>query len=422
MNFRLEDGMKTVEEINTKIRNGTAIVMTAAEFKQHIRKGNMMTPADVDVVTTGTFGVMSGTYAVLSIPVAEKKAFTTADRVWLNGVPAVPGPCPNENLGLVDLIVYGTAHASARYGGGHLFRDLVQGHAVDVVVTAKRKKVTRTVTLGDIGFARLITTRSTFKNYVAFVNPRSHVVKSTIFSVTGMPGPFRVASISGCGEINPLENDPSLRTIGPGTHLLVNGGDGYVMGTGTRSSAERPNISFFADLKGMDPDMMGGFVTSAGPECLVSCAVPIPVLDEHSLHALSVLHEQIPLLVADVVDRTLLASTTYGEVWNDTDPVIRFDPSLCVSCDQCHSAARCPTGAISSHGPIDYHRCVHCGTCTVTCPAHAYHGRLGSLTVNTSQVPVTLRQSSLMHAKRLCERLKHRIMKGEFLLHCPSKD
>ena len=412
--------MKTQAEINAKIRNGTALVMTATEFKQHVRNGDTITCDEVDVVTTGTFGVMSGTYAVLSIPVAEKKAFRTADRVWLNGVPAIPGPCPNENLGLVDLIVYGTAHANARYGGGHLFRDLVQGNPVDVVVKAKRKTFTRTITLGDIGFARLATTRSAFKNYTALINPRPRPVNATIFSVTGMPGPLRAASISGCGEINPLENDPGMRTIGPGMHILVNGGEGYVMGTGTRSSVERPNLSFFADLKGMDPDMMGGFVTSAGPECLVSCAVPIPVLDEYSLQALWVLHEQIPLVVADVADRTPLASTTYGEVWNGTDPVIRFDPSLCTSCEECSAAARCPTGALSPRGPIDYHHCVHCGTCTVTCPAHAYHGRLGSLTVNTSQVPITLRQSSLTHARRLCERLKHKIVKGEFFLNEPT--
>ncbi len=66
---------KTVSEINEKIRSGTAVVMTAAEFKQYIRNDEKVTSRDVDVVTTGTFGVMSGTYAVLSIPVAEKKRF-----------------------------------------------------------------------------------------------------------------------------------------------------------------------------------------------------------------------------------------------------------------------------------------------------------------------------------------------------------
>lgn len=411
---------KTVSEINEKIRSGTAVVMTAAEFKQYIRNDEKVTSRDVDVVTTGTFGVMSGTYAVLSIPVAEKKAFLKADQVYINGVPAIPGPCPNENLGVVDLIVYGTSHANASYGGGHLLRDLVQGNPVEVVVNAERKTFSRTVTLEDMGFARLVTTRSAFKNYTAMINPRSSPVKSTIFSVTAMQGPFTEASVSGCGEINPLENDPGMRTIGPGTRILVNGSEGYVMGTGTRSSAGRPNLSFFADLKGMDPDMMGGFVTSAGPECLVSCAVPIPVLDDDSLRALSVLHEQIPLPVADVADRTPLAFTTYGEVWNGTDQLMRFDPSLCTACEPCTAAARCPTGAITT-GPINYHRCACCGTCTFSCPAHAYYGQLGSLTVDTFHVPIILRQSSITHAKRLCERLKHRIMNGKFFLNGPDK-
>jgi uncharacterized protein (DUF39 family) len=64
--------MKTQGEINAKIRDGTALVMTAADFKRHIREGDTITPEEVDVVTTGTFGVMSGTYTVLSILVAEK--------------------------------------------------------------------------------------------------------------------------------------------------------------------------------------------------------------------------------------------------------------------------------------------------------------------------------------------------------------
>jgi uncharacterized protein (DUF39 family) len=46
--------MKTQGEINAKIRNCTALVMTAAEFKQHIRNGDTITPDEVDVVTTGT--------------------------------------------------------------------------------------------------------------------------------------------------------------------------------------------------------------------------------------------------------------------------------------------------------------------------------------------------------------------------------
>ena len=126
--------MKTVEEINKKIAHGSAVVYTAAELKKLIADGETITAADVDVVTTGTFGVMSGTMAVLHIPVAPPGTFRQAETVRLNGVPAIPGPCPNEGLGSVDVMVYGTSHASHTYGGGHLFRDLVEGNEVCVEV------------------------------------------------------------------------------------------------------------------------------------------------------------------------------------------------------------------------------------------------------------------------------------------------
>ncbi|MEI8330236.1 MAG: homocysteine biosynthesis protein, partial [Methanomicrobiales archaeon] len=157
--------MKTIDGINKKIADGNAVVCTAEELKQRIAEDETITTADVDVVTTGTFGVMSGTLAVLHIQVTTPGTFRQAEIVWLNGVPAVPGPCPNEGLGSVDLVVYGTAHASATYGGGHLFRDIVAGKEITVEVESSHMRFSRTVTLAEMGHARLITTRSAFKNY-----------------------------------------------------------------------------------------------------------------------------------------------------------------------------------------------------------------------------------------------------------------
>ncbi|MDO9324367.1 MAG: homocysteine biosynthesis protein, partial [Methanoregula sp.] len=226
--------MKTIDEINRKIAGGTAVVCTAAELKQRIAEDETITAADVDVVTTGTFGVMSGTLAVLHLPVTAPGTFQHAEKVWLNGVPAIPGPCPNEGLGSVDLVVYGTARASATYGGGHLFRDIVAGKEITVDVESSQKRFSRTVTLADMGHARLITTRSAFRNYLAVLNTKPDTVQ-TIFSAKGLTGPCTEVSVSGCGDINPLQNDPGFRVIGPGTRILLNGGTGYVMGTGTRS-------------------------------------------------------------------------------------------------------------------------------------------------------------------------------------------
>jgi putative methanogenesis marker 16 metalloprotein len=306
--------------------------------------GQTIIANDVDVVTTGTFGVMSGTMAVMMVPVAEKCSFEKADSIWLNGVPAQPGPCPNERLGVVDLIINGTSHADDRYGGGHLFRDLVKGKEIDVFVEAHGRTYENRVTLEDIDFARIITTRLAFKNYHALINPTATTI-STIFSVTGLTGPFTETSVSGCGEINPLQNDPSHRIIGIGTRVLLNGAPGYIMGKGTRSSPDKPNVSAFADMRRIDPDMMGGMKTSHGPECLTSLAVPIPVLDEEIILGLKILDRDVPLPVSDINGRAAHTKVNYGHIWEGTDKVIRVDKDRCLNHPDCPAMRTCPTGS-----------------------------------------------------------------------------
>jgi putative methanogenesis marker 16 metalloprotein len=407
--------MKTIEGINKKIAAGTAVVCTAAELKQRIAEGETLAAADIDVVTTGTFGVMSGTLAVLHIPVTAPGTFRHAEKVRLNGVPAHPGPCPNEGLGSVDLVVYGTARASASYGGGHLFRDIVAGKDIAVDVESSGKQYSRTVTLADMGQARLITTRSAFRNYLAVINTKPGTVQ-TIFSVKGLTGPYTEASVSGCGDINPLQNDPGFRVIGPGVRVLLNGGTGYVMGTGTRSSREKPNIAAYGDMHAMIPEMMGGFVTSTGPECNTSVAIPIPVLDDTVLDGLRITNKGIPLPVADVSDRVPFTTASYADVWDGTDTAIVFSRDACVRCNPCTAAQACPTGAITPQEGIDPLACVNCGTCVRECPANAFFANLGSLPVGTGKVPITLRQSDRARALLLCEHLKTLILDRKFSL------
>jgi putative methanogenesis marker 16 metalloprotein len=407
--------MKTIDGINRKIAGGNAVVCTAAELKQRIAEDETVTAADIDVVTTGTFGVMSGTLAVLHLPVTAPGTFRHAEKVWLNGVPAIPGPCPNEGLGSVDLVVYGTARASAKYGGGHLFRDIVAGNDVTVEVESSHERFSSTVTLADMGHARLITTRSAFKNYLAVINTKPDTVQ-TIFSVKGLTGPYTEASVSGCGDINPLQNDPGLNVIGAGTRILLNGGIGYIMGQGTRSNREKPNIAAYGDMHAMIPEMMGGFVTSSGPECNTSVAIPIPVLDDTILAGLRITNDRIPLPVADVRDRVPFATASYADVWDATDSVISYSPGACIQCNTCQAAQSCPTGAITPQKGIDPQLCVNCGTCVCECPGGAFSGNLGTLPVGTTTVPITLRQSDRARALRLCTHLKDLMLDRKFSL------
>lgn len=407
--------MKTIDGINKKIADGTAVVCTAAELKKSFADGEKITSASVDVVTTGTFGIMSGTIAVLHIPVMAPGTFRNAEKVRLNGVPAVPGPCPNEGLGSVDLVVYGTAHRDRLYGGGHLFRDIVEGNEIAIEVESDGRKYSRKVTLAEMGHARIITTRSAFKNYLAVVNAQPDLIR-TIFSVKGLTGLFGEASVSGCGDINPLQNDPEMSVIGVGTKILLNGSTGFIMGQGTRCSPEKPNIAAFADMKTMIPEMMGGIRTSQGPECNTSVAIPIPVLNDQILKSLLITNRQIPLPVADVRDRVPFAAASYAEVWEGTDPIISSSPASCIRCEPCGSAALCPADAISMERSIDTGRCVNCGTCVKVCPGGVFLGNLGALSVNNRDIPITLRQSDRARALRLCEHLKTLILDREFTL------
>ncbi len=416
--------VRSYSEILERIERGEAIVMTSQEVCELVEKGEKARLEDVDVVTAATRAVMSGTYAVFSFSVASPGTFLRAKKVWINGIAAQVGPCPNENLGVLDLIVFGTAHSRHRsgYGGGHLFRDLVERKPVQVEVeTDDGRTLQAQVGLDEMPFARLFGSRHAFKNYSAFVNPGKEPV-STIFHAREFEPSCRGATFSGCGQINPVKNDPLLETIGIGTRILLNGSEGFVIGTGTRSCPERPNLAGFADMHSMKPEYLGGFETSAGPECICSWAVPIPVTSETILEEIARLDRQISLPVMDVNTRTTVGRGDYGDVWEGVDLEVEFDPEKCRGCAHCLVEKACPLNAVHFDGRAasrDDDLCFHCGLCTTECPFEAFRCFLGSLRLKTDDgaivvIPVVLRQSDKLRALKLAEDLKKKILDGSF--------
>ena len=410
---------KSIAEINERIARGDAVVMTAQEVCDAVLGGEDLTLRDVDVVTTATRAIMSGTYAVLSFPIGEPCSFTRAERAWINGVPASIGPCPNERLGIIDMMVFGTSHSKEKpdYGGGHLFRDLVDGSDVQVEVeTEDGKSFEKSIRLVDIPYARIFSTRNAFKNYVAFVNP-GNAPLPTIFSALDFPPNLTCATVSGCGQLNPIKNDPNLETIGIGTRVLINGAQGFVIGTGSRSMASRPNLLGLADMHLMNPEYMGGFVTSAGPECIGSWAVPIPVLSESILENIKKLDRDIPLPIMDVNVRQTICNTSYEDVWGDTDLETKFDPSKCINCISCTVEPVCPMRAITFEGDLVKRieeRCFNCGLCITQCVGGAFGGNLGAINFEGRRIPVVLRQSDRARAIRLADDLKQQILDESF--------
>jgi len=431
---------RTVPEIQEKINSGNAVVLTAAEICEKVRAGEEVRFEDVDVVTTATRGIMSGTYAVLSFRVSEPDSFVRASEVLLNGVPAVVGPCPNERLGILDLVVLGTAHSETdpRYGGGHLLRDLVEGKNISVdVKTSSGETFTTETSLAEMPFARLYATRHAFRNYKAFANPGSEPLLSIFHALPFMEGCGEM-TFCGCGEMNPLENDPDLETIGIGTRVLINGAEGFVSGSGTRSTADNPNLAGFADLHGMVPEYMGGFVTSGGPEIINTWAVPVPVLNPDMLKNILKVDREIPLQLVDVAGRLPLCEISYGDVWDGTDFTVRYNPEKCLNCRNCLVLAACPMGAVSKgeEGAVhDTTLCFNCGLCVSRCRGEAFTAKLGKVrcapggkekekgnkkeSEKEIEIPITLRQSDRARAVKAAEELKEEVLSGKFRITEP---
>ena len=402
--------------------SGDAVVLTAAELKTKLRTNEEITIDDVDVVTCGTSGVMSGTTALFHIPVTKPGEFNKAKKVYLNGISAYPGPCPNELLGSVDVMLYGTNHSNTidDYGGGFLIKDLIEGKEVEVkVIDIEGNEFTKTVTLDDMPTARLIGTRMAFKNYNSFTNPSSKAQKS-IFNASPMEGPYNSYSFSGCGDINPLANDPNQDVIKPGLKVLLNGAEGIIVDNGTRSSQEKPNLLLTANIKEMNSHYVGGYKTGMGPEVFNSVAIPIPVLNEDILDNLKVLNKDIPLSICDVHGRHLPIATIDYSVWDNTNYRPTIDHEKCFECIPCLPEIYCPVNAFKKDKTVNTDLCYGCGYCATVCPRGVPSINTGKISFESEDkhrnIDVTCRQSDKKRAIEIATDLKNAILDGSFKL------
>lgn len=427
----------TIREINERLKKGEAVVMTSSDFKEEVRRGHRFTVSEVDVVTCATRSVMSGTAAMFVVPVAGPGVFARAEKIWLNGVPGMPGPAPNERLGVVDVLIHGTAPSKydpMGYGGGHLFRDMLEGKEIHAEVESVDGRFFEShFTLRDLDFARFYTFRNSFRNYSAFANikdmdsyrgnPRS------IFAPRFIPRGMGI-TFSGNGGLNPLENDREFRTMRVGSKVLLNKAPGVLVGSGTRSKPEKANLSIVADMFEMDPEFIGGFKTSYGPEITNSVAIPIPLLDQEMIDGIAdALDENIPLPVADIGDRVPLEFKRYSDAWSPMGQPsgleVEFDPDRCICCSfNCPAEYYCPMDAISwRKKEIDQLKCFACGACTLNCLGGAfkekgrdYRGNLGIIQAQGLDLPIIFRQSDRRRSLLLAAHLKELMDKGEFLL------
>ena len=415
---------RKLSEIRNKISSGTANVITVQEFITRINDGEHIKFEDVDVITTATKGLMSGIMGIFSFRLSPPKTLRKFTEISINGISAFPGPCPNEYLGIADLIVYGTSqsHTRENYCGGSLFRELVEGKPVEILAkSSEGEKVKKELTLEDMQYAKLMGTRQAIKNYNAMLNCESYQV-DTIFSCLPFEPNKSELTFSGCGALNPFQSDPEFQSYGVGSPLLVNGAIGYLMGPGTRNYIEKPNMMTIAPMAQMSPEYMGAFKTSYGLEPICSIAVPIPILNDRVFNTVVKSDKDVILKILSLVGREKVGEITYGDVW-ENNFVMKFNPKACKKGYECKAIDKCPTDAfIIRDGlivAIDRSRCFNCGNCVRLCP-EAFKLDLKSIQFEGNEIPVVLRQSDRAGAIMLAEQLKQMILNEEFQLEKPT--
>ncbi len=326
---------KTYAEINARIKAGEAVVVTAEEMIDIVKKDGPVAAAEkVDVVTTGTFSIMCSSGAFFNF--GQTTPTIKAKNVWINKVPAYAG------IAAIDIYLGATEPTEDdplnqvypgefRYGGGHVIEDLLKGKTVSLEAKAyptdcyANSKCKKEITLAEMNQALLCNPRNGYQNYNCAVN----FSDKTVYTYMGMLKPnCRNATYCSAGQLSPLLNDPLYRTIGIGTRIFLGGGVGYVTFQGTQHNPgqlrgkngvpRRPagTMMVQGDLKQMSPKWLRGVsIQGYGCSMVVGLGVPIPILNEDMARFTGVSDEEIFTQVVDYGhDYTNGIARNYGEV------------------------------------------------------------------------------------------------------------
>jgi uncharacterized protein (DUF39 family) len=297
---------KTIKEINERIKNGEAVVVTAEEIIDLVdKKGLKEAAREVDVVTTGTFGPMCSSGAYLNLGHSKPKIKLGGGKAVLNGVPAYAG------FAAVDIYIGATAMpdddprnkvypGEFKYGGAHVIEELVSGRDVALEGFAygtdcyPRKHIKTYLNIKDVNEAVLLNPRNCYQNYNVAVNLS---MDKTIYTYMGVLKPnMGNANYCSAGQLSPLLKDPHYRTIGVGTRIFLGGGIGYVYWQGTQHNptvkrkengvpqAPGGTLALTGDLKQMSAKwLVGTSFQGYGVTLTIGVGIPIPVLDEETL-------------------------------------------------------------------------------------------------------------------------------------------
>ncbi len=323
---------KKIQEINERIKKGKACVLRADEVVEMGKKeGIKEVLKKVDVVTTGTFGMMCSSGAFINTGHFEPP--TKLEDVSLNNVKAYGG------IAAVDIYIGATERANGRkdYGGAHVIEDLVKGKKVRLKAKADPtdcypgKEVDVYISLKNVNQAFLFNPRNCYQNYSAATNSTNEL----LYTYMGLLLPnFGNVAFATSGELSPLFKDPHLCTIGVGTQIFLAGARGYVVWEGTQfnSKAKRDEktgipespagtLALTGNLKEMNAEFLkAAYIKGYGISLFVGIGIPIPVIDEEMAFYVSIPNEMIKTKIIDYgvkrLKRPVIKEVNYAELFS----------------------------------------------------------------------------------------------------------
>ncbi len=313
--------LRTIKEINEKIKLGKAVIATAEEIIDIVKKKGIPQAAKkVDIVTTGTFSPMCSSGAYFNIGHTKPRIKLGGGRVCINDVPAYTGLAASDIFiganALPDDDPRNRLHPGEfNYGGGHVIEEIVAGKDVRLVANAygtdcyPRKKLETWLNINDINQAVLFNPRNAYQNYNVAVN----LSDKTLYTYMGILKPkLGNANFSTAGQMSPLFNDPYYKTIGIGTRVFLGGGIGYIAWWGTQHNPNVPRndfgvpsrpaatLAFIGDLKQMSQKwLVGTSMIGYGVTLTVGIGIPIPILSDEILKFTSITDADITAPVVD---------------------------------------------------------------------------------------------------------------------------
>ena len=273
---------KSLSEINQRIRDGSARVVTADQMPDLVDElGPAGAVREVDVVTTGTFGAMCSSGVFLNLghsdpPIKILKAY-------LNKVEAYGG------VAAVDLFLGATQPSIDRgieYGGAHVIEDLVSGKQVEVEAEGAgtdcypQLELETNLRLDDFNQATMVNPRNAYQKYNAATNSSDRTMHTYMGTLLPRYGNVHY---SGAGVLSPISNDPNFDYIGVGTRIFLGGAQGYVIGSGTQHNPQSgfSTLMVTGDLKQMSNRYLrAATFHKYGPSLYIGIGIPIPILNE----------------------------------------------------------------------------------------------------------------------------------------------